>query len=633
MNEVKTESKYFYRAVIEKYSIRISRLRKSILGGTFSHYSLSNKKRLFTCLARYERQLLSWGFSMVSATALLMPGTVLAQAVPAGSEFQVNSWTSDHQFGPSVAMDSDGDFVVAWKGSQNGNNYDIYAQRYNSMGVALGSEFRVNTWTTNTQSLPSVAMDSDGDFVIAWNSYHQDGSWYNIYAQRYNSSGIPVGNEFRVNTITEYSQAFPRIAMDSDGDFVITWSNYYPDVVWSDIYAQRYDSSGNPLGSEFRVNTWTTHHQAWSYVAMDSDGDFVIAWHSYYQDGSSYDIYAQRFNSSGIPVGSEFLVNTWTTDIQVASSVAMDNDGDFIIAWLSGSQDGYGYGIYAQQYESSGAPVGSEFRVNTWTTSSQIRPSVDMDSDGDFVIAWESMSQDGSYYGIYAQQYENSGAPLGSEFRVNTWTTGSQVNPSVAMDSEGDFVIAWSSNYQDGSYYGIFAQRYQHAVLPVELTTFTGTATDTGNLLQWNTGSETHNAGFGIERSCDGWSFQTIGFVPGQGTVQSPHTYRFTDENPPSGLQYYRLRQVNMDGTDAFSEIIAILTTGHTETFALYPNPTADILYVRSQETEINLYNHLGQLVRHFMVTSETVALNISDIAPGLYWVESGDRRQAVVKL
>ena len=83
-----------------------------------------------------------------------------------------------------------------------------------------------------------------------------------------------------------------------------------------------------------------------------------------------------------------------------------------------------------------------------------------MDAEGDFVVAWESYGQDGSKYGIYAQRFNASGHAQGSEQRVNTYTQDSQRQPSVAMDSAGDFVVAWESYGQDGFKYGIYVQRF-----------------------------------------------------------------------------------------------------------------------------------------------------------------------------
>jgi hypothetical protein len=134
------------------------------------------------------------------------------------------------------------------------------------------------------------------------------------------------------------------------------------------------------------------------------------------------------------------------------------------------------YGVYAKRYNASGIVQGGEFRVNTYVMGRQANPSVGLDADGDFVIAWGSgdftgAGQDGNTYGVYAQSYSAAGAPIGAEFRVNTYTTGRQYWPSLAMELNGDFVVAWPSGNefgadQDGSGYGIFSQRYVSNCLP-----------------------------------------------------------------------------------------------------------------------------------------------------------------------
>jgi hypothetical protein len=389
-------------------------------------------------------------------------------------EFKVNTYTTAFQFNPSVAMDADGNFVVTWyNNGQDGGGYGIYAQRYDKDSGAQGSEFRVNTYTTGTQAETSVAMDADGDFVVTWYS-DQDGSGFGIYAQRYDKDGGAQGSEFRVNTYTISNQTNPSVAMDADGDFVVTWQSYGQDGSNFGVYAQRYDKDGGAQGSEFKVNTYTVNSQGAPSVAMDADGDFVVTWNSYEQDGSENGIYAQRYSADGSvnhgAQGSEFRVNTYTTAFQFNPSVAMDADGDFVVTWYSGKDvNFYGIdGIYAQRYSADGSvnhgAQGSEFRVNTYTESTQINPSVAMDADGDFVVTWHSIEQDGSSYGIYAQRYSadgsvNNGAQ-GSEFRVNTYTGNGQANSSVAMDAEGDFVVTWTSEGQDGGYYGIYAKQY-----------------------------------------------------------------------------------------------------------------------------------------------------------------------------
>jgi hypothetical protein len=380
-------------------------------------------------------------------------------------EFLVNTYNTSDQGYPSLAMDDNGDFVISWMSrDQDGSNYGIFAQRYNSGGVPQGSEFRVNSIVNGSQAHSSVSMDSDGDFVVTWQSDNQDGNSYGIYAQRYGSTGSPAGSEFLINSYTTGSQSYPSIAMESNGDFVVAWMSSGQDNSDWGVYSQRYNSLGEAQGSEFRVNTYTLSFQGNPSVAMDNDGDFVVSWQSN-QDGYTDGIYAQRYNSGGVLQGTEFRVNTFTTFQQSTPSVAMDDNGDFVVTWMSSAQDGNNYGIYAQRYGSTGSPAGSEFRVNTYTTSYQNLPSVAMNDDGDFVIAWNSYFQDGSGYGIYEQRYNSMGEPQDLELRVNTSITGQQSFPKAAIDNEGDFVFTWSSSH-DGNGTGIYSQRYDSSGVP-----------------------------------------------------------------------------------------------------------------------------------------------------------------------
>ena len=394
-----------------------------------------------------------------------------ADGTPDGAEFPVNTYTTGNQSSPSVAMDDAGRFVVAWySDAQDGDGYGIYAQRYNVDGTPAGTEFRVNTYTADDQFAPSVAIDDSGRFVITWYGYGQDGSGYGVFAQRYLADGTPDGTEFSINTYTANNQFRPSIAMAASGSFVITWQSYGQDGSADGIYAQRYDAAGLPAGAEFRVNTWTSSYQAYPAVAMDDSGNFVIAWMSFLQDGSRYGVYAQAFDSGGAPSGTEFLVNTHTDEDQYYPSIAMDAGGRFAIAWQGEDQDGSESGIFARQlsgFSEAGLHAdhafhpGPEFQVNTETASSQSKPALAIDNAGRYVAAWHSMDQDGDSYGIYAQRYNPDGTPNGAEFLVNSHTASPQMYPSVAINAlTGDFVIAWQSSGQDGDGYGVYAQRY-----------------------------------------------------------------------------------------------------------------------------------------------------------------------------
>ena len=99
-----------------------------------------------------------------------------------------------------------------------------------------------------------------------------------------------------------------------------------------------------------------------------------------------------------VAVGGEIAINGHTTGQQVAPRVATRPNGEFIVVWASVDQAGPGSGqdVYARRFAPSGVPLDSEFRVNTFTTSDQSRPAIAMDDAGNFVVAWASQGQDGA---------------------------------------------------------------------------------------------------------------------------------------------------------------------------------------------------------------------------------------------
>ena len=344
-------------------------------------------------------------------------------------DFQVNDDTSNaHQNYPRIAVDGLGNFVIVWGDGRN-DEKDIYAQRYDSNGVALGDNFRVNDDASGLSQLtPDVAMDYAGNFVIAWDD-RRNGGW-DIYAQRYNPGGEPQGENFKVDDDTVGAlQFYPSISVDYTGNFVIAWDDYRnPD---SDIYAQRYNSSGEPQGENFRVNDDSpASAQGQSDVCIDSIGNFVITWMDW---RSGFNIYAQMYNSSGVPEGVNFEVNDGPYNAhQYDPAISVEPAGNFVIAWEDARD---GYDIFAQRFDKYGTKSGDNFKVNDDTTgASQNSPSLALDDSGKFVIVWDD-NRNGDW-DIFVQQYNQIGDSISVNFCVadTADTTGNNQNcPTVEI--------------------------------------------------------------------------------------------------------------------------------------------------------------------------------------------------------
>ena len=196
----------------------------------------------------------------------------------------------------------------------------------------------------------------------------QDGYGQGIFGQRYDATGLPLGRVPRQHLDDENRS--PAVALADAGDFVVVWHRA------QDGSNEASSGSATQPGEPWpRVPGQLLHpeHPAHPVGSHGRCGNFVVVWASFSQDGSANGVFAQRFDSSGAPLGVESRVNTYTIGGPEASSAGMDAAGDFVVVWNSDYQDGVRAGVFGQS-STPPARLGREFRVNTYTSS--IRRSV-----------------------------------------------------------------------------------------------------------------------------------------------------------------------------------------------------------------------------------------------------------------
>ena len=158
------------------------------------------------------------------------------------------------------------------------------------------------------------------------------------------------------------------------------------------------------------------------------------------------------------------------------------------------------------------------------------------------------------------------------------------------------------------------------AALPVELIDFTSEIIDGNVAIKWETASELNNDYFELQRSTDGLNWKVLDVIPGMGTTHLPTRYKFLDENPISGSSFYRLKQVDEDGSFELSEVIS-LDFKFEKNIELFPNPTNDILNVRGLQTQYNarLFDTYGrEFNTHFINSNQ---MDVSSLESGIYYL------------
>lgn len=393
-------------------------------------------------------------FSLGYSLVLMWSLTTLVGAqpiVPLADEFQVNTYTTNFQRTPHVAVTPSGDFVVVWESrDQDYAGYGVFGQRYDSSGNQVGTEIQINDQSGGDQLAADLAMDPSGSFLVVWSSSQSAGDDTDnrsIQLRRFDAAGLPLSGDVQVNSDTTGVQQAPAVAMASDGGFLVVWEGQ--DGAGDGVRGQLFTSDGMPSGGEMAINTYTTDDQ--NAVAVSRIGDeFVVVWQAAASpdDTDGYGLRGRRVSSAGIPLATEFQINADPSGDQLAPAVSGGNDGGFVVSWHRFSGGGVTSEIFARRFASPGLPLATEFQVNTYTTGSQRGSDVQRHSSGNFVIVWGSNGSPGSDsdgYSVQGRLLSPSGALLGDAFQVNSYTTSYQTAPRLGVDEAGRFLIAWSS--------------------------------------------------------------------------------------------------------------------------------------------------------------------------------------------
>lgn len=274
--------------------------------------------------------------------------------------------------------------------------------------------------------------------------------------------------EFGIDDVTFFEQVVqaPSVAVSPGRFFIATWSDD------GDIYARRFAPTGQPIGSQFRINVRTQGVQSAPAIAMTADGTFIVAWTSD-PNGSFNDMHvrARRFNPDGTAIDLDdiSLYNIddegQITGAQYSPSVSTNGQDLFLVAWVSTEnewQDARAGDIYGRRLDahSSSSVDPIPFLINSREGDAdrlgrQDQPSVAMASDGSFIAAWASTPNDsGNSVHVRVRRFNAQAQPLEDDFAIHgpessEDKTGYQTAPSVTVNNRGSYLIAWVSTQND----------------------------------------------------------------------------------------------------------------------------------------------------------------------------------------
>ncbi|MBC7188580.1 MAG: right-handed parallel beta-helix repeat-containing protein, partial [Calditrichaeota bacterium] len=348
------------------------------------------------------------------------------------------------QWSPRLALSSYNFAVVCWWDNRTGSAR-IYAQRFGQRGLKFQNNFQVDPANPAADQFnPDVAINDLGHFVVVWEEVRDS---VNVYARLYAANKEPLAPIIRVNERANPASttASPAVAMNERGDFVITWVGRHSDPV-GDIYAQRFDSSGEKVGRNFLVHNDTNHAQNYPDVAINESGRFVIVWEDgrdLHRPSHLYEIYAHVYDSTGVADGADFAVSAHPagTTLPATPSVAMQTNGNFFVVWSYGDDQ-----IYGHLFRADKQTIKSDFVMSTLVgglVGPNHHPRITRSPGGLYGLVWDSERV--GNYGICFKIYDANGNQVGGHLILNE-SVGQQERPDIAISKKGLLLCAWEDD-------------------------------------------------------------------------------------------------------------------------------------------------------------------------------------------
>ncbi|MBX2845599.1 MAG: T9SS type A sorting domain-containing protein [Saprospiraceae bacterium] len=485
---------------------------------------------------------------------------------------------SGDRSGLAVALSDTGDIVAIGAGINAGNG--------NSSGHVRVYENISGTWTQIGQDIDGEAPSDVAGSAI---SLSADGSILAVGARLNDGAGSSSGH---VRIFENLGGTWTQIGLDINGEAAADQLGHAVDL--SDdgtivaIGAPFNDGNGPGSG---HVRIYENIAGTWTQVGQDIDGEAA---------GDSF-----------------------------GYSVALSSDGSIVAAGARGNDANGGNAGHVRIFENI---------AGVWT---QIGTDIDGEAAADDSGYAIDISSDGSIVAIGARTNDGTATSSGHvrvyENIAGTWTQkGSDIDGEAASDVSGQYValsgngftVAIGAPFNDGNGQDAGHVRvYEFAlILPVDFISFQGKSISEGIELIWKTAQEENNHGFELERSADGIEWQTIHIEQAKGNT-SINNYSFLDTQPKEGLNYYRLKQIDMNGQFTFSDVVALEWTKFKRVEIIFPNPSKNHVEVLIQNPKGSAFRlsaiaPSGEVVwQSPQITNQTTWSHNLALQPGIYFL------------
>jgi hypothetical protein len=342
---------------------------------------------------------------------------------------------------PAIASNGAGECLLVWQDGRVGTpDYDIYAQRMDVNGSPVGASIAIGTMT-GVQSVPVVAWNGATGYMVAWQDARNGGN--DIYAQRVNADGTLAGANFVVSNAAN-NQTTPAITWAAAAsEFMVTWADGRTNNTNTDIYAQRVQADGTFTGGNFAVSTGALVQSAPAVAFDEGTGQYVFTWQDTRNTATTLsDIWARRMATDGT-FAAEFAVcasggNQFFPRIAYSQA---DNGNECLIVWQDSRISGTNMEVYGARLAPDGTLPAGEVLIASGTRNQAV-PQVVWNGAG-YMVAWQDNRITSGSPDIYVKPVAADGSPGGESVVTNH--TETQFTPTLAWNGTRH-VVAWQDN-------------------------------------------------------------------------------------------------------------------------------------------------------------------------------------------
>ncbi len=531
-------------------------------------------------------------FVKTSAVSLIFSSVIILLLSAVLTNAQTIEWTKT--FGgtgddgtQSMVVTNNGEIVIAGFKSPGAFMYrDVLLMKTDPSGNELWSRIfnlGMNDWGR------CLKQTQDGGFIIA--------GYTEVVPQIHYPFLVKTDDAGNIQWQQQYDYGFGdddrahSVWQTSDGGYIIagqTWllhgafGNY-------DMYIIKTDGSGNVQWQ--KVFFWENEGGDWALsVQQLSDGGYIIGGLT---QSSVWASYILRLDGSGNVLWSNIYPGAWQSECY---DIQPTPDGGFL---FTGTESSFttDTDLLITKLNSDGNLV---WKKIYGTVDAEQGESIQQLQDGGYVIAGMSSHGAGGY-DMYVVRTDANGDSLWS--RTIGGSSDDRAFSVVSADAGSYILTGWTWSYGQGQG-DVYLVKLLDSVVPVELTSFTAETNGSDVMLKWSTATETNNYGFNIERkrsSLKSADWITIEFIDGAGTTTELRSYSFEDKNLFAGAYQYRLKQIDIDGSFEYSDVVDVEISA-VSGFILEqnnPNPFNPSTTIKfsipvSGNTTIRVYNLLG---------------------------------------